>query len=282
MIVFLNGAFVAEADATVSIRDRAFVFGDAVYEALRARGGRYFEPDRHLHRLRYGLDQLRMTVSEAEVARLLPTGEELLRRNDLLAADALVYIQVSRGVAPRRHAFPDPDVGRTVLVTTTPFTAHQRLAEHGATAVTSEDVRWSRCDIKTVNLLGNVLANQQAVERGAYEAILVREGFVTEASHSNVFAVIGGTIWTHPADRRILRGVTRDVVIACAVSRGWTVQERPFTARELLTASEVFLTGTTTDVMPIVVVDNAQIGDGRPGRVTRALADNLARRVAAL
>jgi D-alanine transaminase len=248
-----------------------------VYEALRARGGRYFEPNRHLHRLRYGLDQLRMTVSEAEVARLLPTGEELLRRNDLLAADALVYIQVSRGVAPRRHAFPDPAVAPTVLVTTTPFTAYQRLAEHGATAVTSEDVRWSRCDIKTVNLLGNVLANQQAVERGAYEAILVRDGCVTEASHSNVFAVIDGTIRTHPADRRILRGVTRDVVIACAVARGWTVQETPFTAEELLAAPEVFLTGTTTDVMPIVAIDNARIGDGRPGPVTRALADDLAR-----
>ena len=282
MIVALNGAFVAEADAMVSVRDRAFVFGDAVYEALRARAGHYFEPDRHMHRLRYGLDQLRVMVADAEFALLLPTGEELLRLNGLLAADALVYMQVSRGVAPRRHAFPNPSVTPTVLVTTTPFTAHRRLTEEGATAVTSEDVRWSRCDIKTVNLLGNVLANQQAVERGAYEAILVRDGYVTEASHSNVFAVIGGTIRTHPANRHILRGVTRDVVIACAVARGWPVEERPFTAEQLLAAPEVFLTGTTTDVMPIVAVDDTRIGDGRPGPVARALAEDLSRRFAVL
>lgn len=277
MIVFLNGAFVAEADAMVSIRDRAFLFGDAVYEALRARAGRYFEPDRHMHRLRYGLNQLRITMSDVELARLLPTGEALLRLNDLLLADALLYMQVSRGVAARRHAFPNPPVSPTVLLTTTPLNAHRRLTDEGATAVTCEDLRWSRCDIKTVNLLGNVVANQQAVERGAYEAILVRDGCVTEASHSNVFAVIGGSIRTHPADRRILRGVTREVVIACAVARGWTVQETPFTTRELLAAPEVFLTGTTTDVMPIVAIDNARIGDGRPGPVTRALADDLSR-----
>ena len=275
MYVYLNGDYLERADATVSVDDRGFLFADAVYEALRAPRGRIFEADRHMARMRHGLDTLRFGTPTLTDEMLVAAGR-LIELNALGESDALVYMHVTRGVAPRKHAFPAADTVPTVFVAVSPFVPKSGLCAEGAAAITHPDLRWERCDLKTTNLLANVLANQAAQEAGAYEALLVRDGLVTEGTHCNVFGVIGGELRTHPLGHRILRGITRDVVIELAREREWTVREDAVREEELRAADELFLTGTTTDVMPIVRLDGVPVGDGRPGPVASALRDALA------
>lgn len=274
MIAYLNGEYIDRSDARIPIDDRGFLFADAVYEVLRARRGRFFEADRHMERLRYGLRELRMGASDPTRA-MLDAAAALIERNDLADADALIYMHVTRGVAPRRHCFPPVETPPTVFVNVSRFTPKTDLCTAGAGAITYPDQRWERCDLKTTNLLSNCLANQAAQEAGAYEAILLRGGLVTEGTHCNVFAVVGGVLRTHPLTPRILRGVTRDVVIELAQEAGWVVKEDALREDELRSAEEIFLTGTTTDVMPIVTLDGAPVADARPGRVASTLRDAL-------
>ena len=275
MYVYLNGDYVDRGDAAIPVDDRGFLFGDAVYEALRASQGRIFEAERHMARMRHGLDTLRFGHASL-IDDLLGAAARLLELNALREREALVYMHVSRGVAPRKHAFPAADTAPTVFVAASPFAPKAGVCAEGAAAITHPDLRWARCDLKTTNLLANVLANQAAQEAGAYEAILIREGVVTEGTHCNVFAVVGGELRTHPLGERILRGVTRDVVIELARDRGWTVREDAVREDELRAADEVFLTGTTTDVMPIVRLDGTPVRDGRPGLIASELRDALA------
>ena len=274
MYVFLNGDYLDRGDATIAVDDRGFLFGDAVYEALRAPRGRIFEAERHMARMRHGLETLRFGPASL-TDDLLAAAARLVELNALGEGDALVYMHVSRGVAPRRHAFPAADTAPTVFVAASPFQSKTELCAQGAAGITHADLRWERCDLKTTNLLPNVLANQAAQEAGAYEAILIRDGLVTEGTHCNVFAVVGGELRTHPLGHRILRGITRDVVIELALDRGWTVREEAVREDELRAAEEVFLTGTTTDVMPIVRLDGAPVGAGRPGPIASELRDAL-------
>ncbi|HEU4588267.1 MAG TPA: aminotransferase class IV [Gemmatimonadales bacterium] len=281
-IVFLNGDYLPRERALIPIDDRGFYFGDAVYEVLRAVNGRYVEPERHVARLARGIRELELPDPVAFGMDPMAAAEVLLDRNALRQGQATVYIQVSRGaVTPRRHAFPPAGTRPTVLVSTAPFVPKTKECTNGVAAITHPDLRWQRCDLKTVNLLPNVLANQQATARGAYEAILLREGIATEGTHSSLFAVVGGELRTHPNGPWILPGVTRDVVLELARAAGVRVREEAVTARELAAASELFLTGTTTDVMPVTQVDGRPVGSGTPGPITRQLARLFAAHIAA-
>ncbi len=275
MDVYLNGEMVDERHATVSVNDRAFLFGDGVYEVLRASGGVLFEPERHWKRLCAGLDELRIGSGVVGEHDIPSVAQQLVERNGLAAGDALVYIQVTRGVAPRAHQFPPVSTPRTVLVSTDRFTPKREEQAAGVEVITHPDLRWARCDIKSVNLLPNVLAAQAAAARGAFEAVLLRDGTVTEGSRSSVFAVVQGELRTHPATQRILHSITREVVLELAREAGLAVREDAVSMSELATASEIFLAGTTADVMPVTSLEGLPVGTGTPGAITRRLGAAL-------
>ncbi len=274
-LVYLNGGYLPRAQATVSVDDRGFLFGDGVYEVVRIAGDAYVDADRHLARLRRSLAELRLPDPTAAGTDLLAIGTEL-RRRQRIGPGAVVYMQVTRGAAARRHAFPPADTAPTLFVSVSAFTPKRELIASGVAAITHPDLRWQRCDIKSVNLLPNVLANQRAMEHGAYEAILVRDGTITEGTHCNVFAVVDGVLRTHPNGAAILPGVTRGVVVEIARAEGLEVREQAFGVGELERAAEVFLTGTTTDVMPVISVDRRPVREGQPGPVARRLGERLA------
>src|SRR6266550_1043713 len=268
MTVYVNGAYLDRAAAQVPVDDRGFLFGDGVYEVTRAVNGQLFAWERHLRRLARGLEALSIVLPDV---RLLEVSEHLLEENALETGDATVYLQITRGVAERRHHFPPPGTAPTVFLSASRLAMPDELRARGAAAVTTADLRWERCDLKTINLLPNVLAKQQAVAAGAFEAILVRDGIVTEGASSNVLAVIGGGLTTHPATHRILAGITREVVLELAAELGLRVTLDPIPLNALSRASEVMVTATTADVMPVVKVDGRAIGDGQPGPVARRL-----------
>ena len=280
MRVYLNGEYLPRSEARVSVDDRGFLFGDGVYEVTRAVGGRLFEEEAHWRRLEWGLGQLAIQPPEGfgrEAVRDI--SERLLRDNGLMDGEASVYVQVTRGAAPRTHGFPPPGTPPTVYLAASALRVPWELRAQGVKVVTHPDLRWARCDIKTVNLLPNVLAKQRALEAGAWEALLVRDGVVTEGASTTVFAVMEGELYTHPKDTRILPGVTRDVVLALAREQGLRVHEVAPRVEERQRWDELFLTGTTTDVQPVVSVDGAPVGEGRPGPVARALQAALYRRM---
>ncbi|MBA2246331.1 MAG: aminotransferase class IV [Gemmatimonadetes bacterium] len=273
-IIHLSGEYLPSNEARIDVDDRGFLFGDGVYEAMRALDGTLIEGDAHLLRLQRGLAGLEFQLHPAvDSAALSSTCLRLLELNDLKEGHALVYLQVTRGVAQRSHHFPNDPVQPTVYASTTRFTPPRELQENGAAAITQQDQRWKRCDLKTINLLPNVLAKQHAREAGAIEAILLRDRVVTEGSHTNVFAVLGGVVRTHPRTAEILHGVTREVVLSLAGAAGLPVEERAIDALELPLAEEVFLTGTTTDLIPITRIDGRQVGSGRPGPFARMLLE---------
>lgn len=268
-IAFLNGRFVPWVEATVSIDDRGFQFGDGVYEVIRTYNGRPFELDAHLGRFDRSLRALSLPqpYSRSQWTRWIQEGIDQSQYRD-----AKVYIQITRGVAPRDHAFPsksDPTVVMTVREVH-PLTSD--LRRKGVSAVTCEDLRWGRCDIKSINLLPNVLAREEARKAGVFEAVLIKDGLVTEGSVSNVMTVQAGVIVTAPEGPRILSGVTRSVVLGLARKEGIPIEERYPTREALYTADEVFLTGTTVEVLGVVRIDGRPIGSGRPGPITATLA----------
>lgn len=282
--VYWNGRFLPRTDAAVDIEDRGTLFGDGVYEVLRAYFGKPLALEAHLTRLRRSLGGIRL-AAPAEVDRLGEITDEVLKRNGL--AEAKVYWQITRGAGPREHAFP-AQPRPTLLVTAAPLSPIDPAAGPGQTkAVTAPDERWHNCWIKSLMLLPNLLARQAAIEAGAGEAIFHREGTVTEGTTSSVFVVRGGTIWTHPADRWILGGLTRMIVLEEARQAGLTVLERTYSLEQLRTADEVFVTSTTAHVLSVTHLDGQPVGGstpgtpGAPGPVTRKLHDLLMRRIIA-
>lgn len=272
-IAFINGRFLPWHEATVPIEDRGFQFGDGVYEVIRTYHGRPFELDAHLNRLDRSARELSLIQPYTRVQ-----WTEWIQQGVRAAgyAEAKVYLQITRGVAARDHVFPS-NVAPTVVMTIrelAPFPAKTR--ETGVIAKTCEDLRWGRCDIKSVNLLANVLAREEAKRAGVFEAILVKDGMVTEGSVSNVMAVQSGTVVTAPEGPRILSGVTRTVVLELARATGFPVREEFLPIESLYAADEVFLTGTTVEVLAVVQIDGRTIGAGRPGPVVRALASRWA------
>ncbi|MCU0634861.1 MAG: aminotransferase class IV [Gemmatimonadaceae bacterium] len=271
-IVWLDGQFLPRTEARIAVDDRGFIFGDGIYEVTRCVDGKLFEGARHLVRMRLGLEGIGIASTHLPSdAELIALHHALLARNGLTSGQATVYLQITRGAAPRAHQFPAGDVRPTLFLSAQRITPADTMRATGARAVLLPDLRWARCDLKTVNLLGAVLAKQRAVEAGAQEAVLHRDGVVTEGAITNVFGVLDGVVRTHPVGTRILRGITRDVTLELLHAMGQPVEERALLLDELAHVSELFYTSTTQDAMPIVRLDERVIGDGTPGAVARRL-----------
>lgn len=275
-VAYVNGRYLPHDHAAVHVEDRGYQFADAVYEVCEIYDGRLLDERRHMQRLERSLAELRIPMPLA-VPALGVIMREVARRNRV--TEGLVYIQVSRGVAPRDHPFPTMAVRPALVVTARSigFDARDTRARKGVAVVTAPDIRWGRVDIKTVGLLPNVLAKQGAREQGAYEAWLVdRDGNVTEGASTNAWIVNAkGVLVTRHADAAILRGVTRMVLLDVATKRNVSFEERPFSVSEALSAREAFLTSATNGVMPIVKIDGKKVGAGKPGPVATALRAGL-------
>lgn len=271
-LAYVNGRYVRLAAAVVSIQDRAFQFGDGVYEVCEIRGGALIDEARHLARLEGSLKAVRIAAPVGDLAlrRIL---REVVVRNRV--RDGLVYIQVSRGAARRDHGFPDASVSPGLVVSAKSIDprAIDANANRGVAVATLADERWAHPHIKTLQLLPNVLAKQAAREAGAYEAWFVdAQGFVTEGASTNAWIVsTDGVLVTRHADRAILRGVTRSTLLDVAASEKISFEERPFSLEEAYRAREAFFSSATTIAMPVVSIDGRTIGEGRPGPLTLAL-----------
>jgi D-alanine transaminase len=269
---YVNGRYLPQRAATVHVEDRGYQFSDGVYEVCEVRGGHVIDQRRHLARLKRSLAELgiEMPMSETALAIVM---RECVRRNRV--REGIVYLQITRGVARRDHAFPPPGTAPSVVVTarTLNVAGNERIAAEGLAVITVPDNRWGRVDIKSISLLPNVLAKQAARERGAKEAWFVdRDGHVTEGSSSNAWIVTkGGTVVTRPADNGILRGITRSVLLDVIKAQGLKLEERPFTVEEAYGAREAFLTSASQIVMPVVRIDDRPVGNGAPGSVAVAL-----------
>jgi D-alanine transaminase len=273
-VAYVNGEYLPHGQAVVHIEDRGFQFADGVYEVWGVFGGRLADFEGHLTRLHRSLDELRIPrpMSPAALLRVL---RETVRRNRV--RDGLVYIQVTRGTARRDHPFPPEDTPPTLVITARSMdrAAQDRVAAVGVAVVTAPDIRWGRCDIKTVALLPNVLAKQAARERGAAETWMVDEmGLVTEGSSTNAWIVDAeGRLRTRDTQANILRGITRHALLELAAAEGLPVEERAFSVEEAKQAKEAFFTAASAFVMPVVSIDGLKIGDGRPGPLTLRLRD---------
>jgi D-alanine transaminase len=271
-VAYVNGRYLPFADAKVHVEDRGYQFGDGVYEVCEVRGGRLIDERRHLERLKRSLSELRirMRLSERALGIIM---REVVARNRVNYG--ICYLQITRGVARRDHAFPSQQVRPGVVVTARALNKvrNEALAKQGIAVVTVPDNRWGRVDIKTIGLLSNVLARQTAVEQGARDAWFVdARGMVTEASSANVWIVTPtGALITRHADNAILRGITRTVLFDAIKTEGLTVEERAFTLEEAYGAREAFITSAGQIVLPVVRVDGRPIGDGKPGPVAIAL-----------
>lgn len=267
-IGFVNGHFMPLAQATVPVEDRGYQFGDGVYEVVRTYQGKPFQLEAHLVRLERSAEAIGIAVPypRPEWERLITEGLQQARYGE-----SKIYVQLTRGVAPRDHAFPVGASPTSVMTIRELHPLPASVHQAGVEAVTMDDLRWGRCDIKSVNLLPNIMARQRAKEAGAFEAIFLREGLVTEGSVSNVMVVRDGRLFTAPESPRILSGVTRKLVLELARKEGLSIEERSVTIDELRRADEVFLTGTTVEVLAVVQVDKNTIGAGIPGPVARQL-----------
>ncbi|WP_077328253.1 D-amino-acid transaminase [Virgibacillus siamensis] len=259
---------IIERNNVVNIEDRAYQFGDGIYEVIGVYNGKPLMLDEHMQRLERSAREIRLTLPES-TAKLKKRLEQLVSTNEL--HEGIIYMQVSRGVASREHYFPSADVSPVIVAYTREEERMTDVEDKGAKAVLVEDIRWLRCDIKTLNLLPNAMAKQEAVENDAIEAILHRGNIVTEASASNVFMVKNGELYTHPADNYILNGITRRKLLELASELGINVNEQTFTVDELLAADEVFVSATKLDIIPVLQVDDSIIGNGQPGNITRQL-----------
>jgi D-alanine transaminase len=271
-IAYVNGRYLPMRSAMVHIEDRGYQFGDGVYEVCEVREGRLIDERRHLARLRRSLDELRIRTPMSPKA-LGVVLREVIARNRI--GYGTVYLQVTRGVARRDHAFPAPDVPPSLVVTARPLDGRRNaaLAAAGIAVISVPDNRWDRVDIKTIGLLPNVLARQAAIEQGARDAWFVdKDGAVTESASANAWIVTqAGTLVTRPADHGILRGITRTVLFDVVKAQGLTLEERTFTLEEVRAAREAFVTAASQIVLPVVRIDGHVIGDGKPGPIATAL-----------
>jgi D-alanine transaminase len=279
MTVYLNGQYLPAEQAKISVLDRGFIFGDGVYEVWRIIEGKLFEHERHDRRLRRGLKTIEIAVPDKELDGLPAVAERLIKENELSQGEGTFYLEITRGSAPRTHAYPPPTTRPTILAMASSFVVPHPLRASGAKAITQSDVRWLRCDVKTIQLLPNCMAKQKAQAVGALEAIFVRNGIVTEGTHTTVLGVKDGELRTHPLGPLILPSVTREIILEVAREQGVPVREIGFNAQDLFALDELFVAGTTTDVTPIVDVDGKRIGSGKPGPVSLALYAGLQSRL---
>ncbi|WP_127580053.1 D-amino-acid transaminase [Paenibacillus koleovorans] len=263
-----NERIIPRGDAALSYLDRGYCFGDGIYEVIRVYNGRMFESGPHYDRLKRSLREIKLELPNS-IDKLNDYLEKLIEADKL--DDGIVYLQVTRGVAPRAHAFPPAGTEPVLIAYTSEVSRPFETMHSGIAVITRPDIRWLRCDIKTLNLLPNVLAKQESVEVGSDDVVFHRDGTVTECTASNLLIVRDGSIITHPADNMILHGITRLVIRQLAQHLDIPFVEQPITVDEMMKADEVFLSSTISEVMPIVQIDGVNVGGGQPGPVVRRL-----------
>jgi len=276
MIVYLNSEFLHLEKAKISPFDRGFLFADGVYESIRTYNGKLFKYEDHLNRLRRSLSEIRLFFDE--IKKVENIIYELIKKNNI-EAEALIYLQITRGTSfPRIHGFQKDDVNPTVFISAASFEVNRREQNEGIKVSLQDDIRWQRCDIKSVSLLPIVLANQNAIDAGGMEAILIREGVITEGSHTNFFAIKDETVFTAPESNLILSGITRIIVLELCNQLEIEVKEEFIRKDELKTFTEFFITSTTKEITPVINVNDWIVGNGKPGELTLKLKkafDNL-------
>lgn len=266
--VIINGQFIERSEAKIDMEDRGYQFGDGVYEVIRVYNGKMFTATEHLERLLVSGKKIGMEIPHT-VEEMKVLLNKLIEKNSLQLGT--IYMQVTRGIAPRNHPFPGADVPTTFVANVKHVARPETAMKEGVKAILKEDIRWLLCDIKSLNLLGNLMAKQEAVEAGCFEAVQHRGDIVTEGSASNISIVKDGKILTHPADNLILNGITRRVALKVCEENHIPFAEEAFTLDDLKNADEVFLSSTTAEVMPIVEIAGAPVGEGKPGPVTQRL-----------
>ncbi len=264
-MILLNDEFITREKASIDIEDRGYQFGDGVYEVVRIYKGEFFELDAHLERFERSANEIKIKIPY-KMNEIKDKLEKLLSINHIHSGH--IYMQITRGVSPRNHPFPDQSKPVFVAYTKEYEVEPSRLPGR---AMFTEDIRWLRCDIKSLNLLGNVLAKQEANEKGFDEAIFHRGETVTEGSSTNVFMIKKRVLYTHPANHLILDGITRRKILSAAANIGLQVEEEAFTKQELLESDEMFISSTTQEVRPIIEVNGQQIGNGKEGEITASL-----------
>lgn len=270
--VFINGEFLNQDEAKVSYEDRGYVFGDGIYEYIRAYEGKLFTVKEHFERFLRSANEIGLDLTYT-VDELIELVRKLLEVNDV--KNGGIYIQATRGVALREHSFPTPPVKPVIMAFTKSYDRPYEDLENGIYTMTTEDIRWLRCDIKSLNLLGNVLAKEFAVKYNASEAIQHRGETVTEGASSNVYAIKDGKIYTHPINNFILNGITRRVIKWISEDKNIPFIEETFTVDFLKNADEVIISSTSAEVMPVVKIDGEDVGDGKVGTVTRQLQEGF-------
>jgi len=270
--IYLNGSLIAKNEAAISPEDRGFNFADGIYEVIKYYQGKPFRYDDHIERLKRSLREIRIDFDDFD--NLEAIFHTLLEQNGLADQEAGIYLQITRGSHPRIHHFPE-DIKPTVYATVFPFASKPDQLENGVKVITTEDIRWLRCDIKSVSLLPNILAAQKAQEQDAAEAIFIRNTVVTEGSHSSFMAVKNGVVYTHPDSNLILPGITKKVVFEICKASDIKVIEKGISVSELSGMDEMMIVGTGSEVTPVVDIDGIKINDGRTGPVTRFIQDKF-------
>lgn len=271
-IVYLNGAFINQEDAKISARDRGFIFADGVYEVVKYYAGNPFRFQDHIDRLKRSLSEL--SIPFTDLGSLKQIFEQLLQKNDKLQRQTGIYIQISRGEHKRIHSFPE-NITPTVYAYVFDLPSAKDNLEKGIKVITNDDIRWQRCDIKSVSLLPNTMLFNKATEQGAGECILIRDGMVTEATHSSVLGVKNGTVITRPLSNLILPGITRKVILEICNKKGIAIEERIFSEKELYELDELIIAGTGSEVTPVVQINDKLIGNKKPGKITRLIQEEF-------
>lgn len=272
-IAFYNGKFLPKEKIRISPDDRGFLFAEGIYEVVRWYKGFFFDMEGHLSRMKRSLREILIQWPEEDT--FPGTARELIRLNDLENSSALVYLQVTRGAAKRSHAFPNPGVSPTVYAFAQVFVPENEGKEAGIGVMLKEDIRWGRCDIKSIALLPNTLCFQEALEKGFFECAFVRDGIITECTHSNIFFVVDGVLYTHPESEYVLSGITRKNIIRIAKANRIPVKEVAVAEKSLGDVSEVFISNTSGEVTPVITLGNITIGNGKPGPLTRIIRERF-------
>ena len=263
-LVYLNGEYLPINEAKISVLDRGFIFGDGVYEVIPAYGGKSLRFEHHMQRLQNSLDAVRITnpLSNTQWQEIL---DKLITETG--SQDQYLYLHITRGVASRDHRFPDETKPTVFVMSSILQPVDPELLEKGISAVTLDDIRWQHCNIKAIALLPNILLRQQAVDQDAMEAILIRDGDMTEGAASNIFIVSDGVIKTPAKGKKLLPGITRDLVVELAKTHNMPVEEVSITEKEFLAADEIWLTSSTKEILPVTRINEQQVGNGKPGAV---------------
>jgi D-alanine transaminase len=268
---YFNGQFLPKNEIMISPDDRGFLFADGVYEVVRWYEGSFYDMESHVTRLKRSLRELRINWAGSDSFPSI--AKELITRNNLIDQPSMIYLQVTRGAARRSHFFPSPEVPITIYMYAWGFSPDSQSKENGIRVMLKEDIRWSRCDIKSIALLANTISFQEACENSMKECIFVRNGFITEGSHSNIFFVIDGTLYTHPESNFILSGITRKNVLRIAQESGLRIREEALAENRIRFVQEAFITNTSSEVTPVTELGGNTIGNGIPGKITCLIRD---------